>query len=138
MQTNKNTQHYYLQTMGITPWVLREASEDPPPTCHGLSAASMGPADKPRGVDSLGNSQCIILLSNQVELNQEERILFNHMLESIGLDSEHISIKLFSEQACKAHPAALKLPHPSLLLQDPIQKRNAYAALGRFLCSKRI
>jgi hypothetical protein len=96
-----NQHHYYLQTMGITPWILR---------------------DKPK-------AQIIVLFDN-LDFNQAERALLDNMFQSVGLDSRELSLKCFSEQSSEAKEAFIKLPHPSYLLEHPIKKREAYAALG--------
>ena len=99
---NTNKQHYYLQTMGITPWTLR---------------------DKPKAP--------IVVLFDHLDFNPAERILLDNLFQSVGLDTDSLSLKCFSEQSSEAKEAFIKLPHPSYLLEHPIKKRAAYAALGR-------
>ncbi|MCH9690177.1 MAG: hypothetical protein K0U24_04065 [Gammaproteobacteria bacterium] len=98
----KNKQHYYLQSMGITPWILR---------------------DKPKAP--------IVVLFDNLDFNSAERILLDNMFQSVGLDISALSLKCSSEKSSAAKEACIKLPHPSYLLEHPIKKREAYAALGR-------
>ncbi|MDX2345935.1 MAG: hypothetical protein QNK11_03575 [Legionella sp.] len=95
MQKNKNTQNYYLQTMGINPWVLRDAAK----------------------------AQHVIYMEN-INFTQADRVLLDNMLQSVGLDSSDVCIKQVDKKADV-------LPHPAYLLADPIEKRKAYAMLGR-------
>jgi DNA polymerase III psi subunit len=97
MQKNKDKQNYYLQTMGINPWVLRDAPK-----------------------------QKHVIYMDNIALNPAEQVLLDNMLQSVGLDSNDVSLK-------QATQGVDVLPHPGFLLAHPLEKRKAYAALGRCL-----
>jgi hypothetical protein len=95
MQKNRNTQNYYLQTMGINPWVLRDVPK-----------------------------QQVIIFMDNIKFNQAEQVLLDNMLQSVGLDASQVSIQ-------QSDDASVVLPHPGYLLAHPLEKRKAYAMLGR-------
>ncbi len=112
-----NQQLYYLQTMGIDPWVLRDVPQ-----------ASM------------------LVLAENIDFSSDEQMLLDVMFESIGLDSTQVCIEPFSKDVLQHHKASvvialgdiaknaqqvMTLPHPADLLEHPIKKRQAYEALGR-------
>ena len=115
-----NHQLYYLQTMGIHPWVLRKDASQP----------------------------LLLVLIENINLSQDEQMLLDAMFQSVGLDGSHICIKPFSKEAIQSHKASvvmvlgdiqedcegvMVLPHPADLLQSPLLKKKAYDTLGRLL-----
>ncbi|MCH9755708.1 MAG: hypothetical protein K0U37_00755 [Gammaproteobacteria bacterium] len=112
-----NHQLYYLQTMGIHPWVLRKDASQP----------------------------LLLVLIEDINLSQDEQMLLDAMFQSVGLDSTQIGIKPFSKDVLQSHKASVVmvlgdiqedcegviiLPSLADLLEYPIKKRKAYEALG--------
>ena len=95
MYKDKNIKNYYLQTMGINPWVLRDTPQ-----------------------------QEFVIHMENIKFNPNEQALLDRMLQSVGLDSSNVCIQ-------QAKEGVDILSHPGYLLVNPLEKRKAYAALGR-------
>jgi hypothetical protein len=132
MLTHKQT--YYLQTMGIEPWVMRRAD---------LSSESSG---------------LITVVLGQPMADVRQKKLYDAMFRSIGVSEDrldvvhHLDAGNLKKHVQKTQPRVIialgsklgpivmdagdktlviAMHHPSELLQNPHYKKEAYHALGR-------
>jgi len=124
MLTDKQT--YYLQTMGIESWLMRHHTE------------------------SIGS--VMVVVEEKIRDDQQNKLLYA-MFRSIGLSEddvcfvEYVETNSFRKHLQRAKPRVIialgckvdvhentpviTMQHPSNLLQHPINKKKAYADLGR-------
>ncbi|MDF1826935.1 MAG: DNA polymerase III subunit psi [Legionellaceae bacterium] len=122
-------QTYYLQTMGIEPWVMRHAE---------LASESSG--------------LITVVIEQRLE-NSSQKKLMHAMFQSIGVSDKMLDVLYDSEAknlnhhiqktkprvvialGCKVDvhdkTPVFMMHHPADLLQNPSHKRDVYHALGR-------
>lgn len=130
-------QTYYLQTMGITPWVLSS------------------PLEQEAGEVEIHVYPALVIMEEK-ELGEQARVLLNNILTCLGLDEAQIPVYsacsapwsqiksacvlAWGEQAVAAGQAAgyeasslCLMPSLTHLLQHPESKQQVYQQFGRVL-----
>jgi hypothetical protein len=117
---------YYLETMGIQPWVRRNATKQ----LAVLVSRNITPLAKvlfQKMLDYLALPSEIILLIPVEEQSKNSPLQFSHPLKQILIFGQSLTKKL--AESCSL-PVVVTIC-PQILIQDPLQKKQVFLDLCR-------
>lgn len=135
----KNLHHYYLQQMGIEPWLIRKLETTAIPSKIKLVIRSEGLPFEDKAANLLNKMLTSIgLTSDEVDLKGNDAISQSTLILALGTAAAQNllnSTASLSEMRCKIHDvqgqSVCVSYHPNDLLQQPKDKKNAYQDLLR-------
>ena len=136
---SQNLHHYYLQQMGIEPWLIRKPNDTLHSSKIKLVICSDGQPLESKAISLLNKMLASIgLSSDEVDLEGSGRHPQSALILALGENSAQNllnSTASFSEMRCKIHDirgqSVCVSYHPNDLLQQPKDKKHAYQDLLR-------